>query len=227
MLQSRRRPAVQAAVAAMVLAAAALSGPAPEARPLFRPRPGPMDHPLAIGAADFDRDGHDDLVVARYQAAVLDLLVGRGDGTFTPIPSGPIGVGTATLSTPTTGPFALIVSDLNPNDVDSDTIPNASDNCPNFPNGPELGTDSQLDTNNYGVGDACRKLKDTDADGVGDAPIDTDGDGIPDYDPTTHRLDNCPRLPNPGQEDTETAKGPDGLCGTKDDNPLLYGTDGL
>src|SRR5262245_52839793 len=208
MASSHRRPAVQAAVAALVLMAA-LSGSPPEAGPLFRPRTGPIDHPLAIGAADFDRDGRDDLLVAEFQAAVLDLLTGRSDGTFTPIPTGPIGVGTTTLSTPTTGPIGLIVTDLNPNDVDSDTIPNASDNCPNFPNGPELGTDSQLDANMNGVGDACETLKDTDGDGVGDAPIDTDGDLVPDYDPMTHKLDNCPRMSNPLQEDTETAKGLD------------------
>jgi hypothetical protein len=226
MAHPRRRPAVQAAVAAIVLLGA-LSGPPPEARPLFRPSPGPIDHPLAIGAADFDRDGHDDLVIAEYQAAVIELLVGKGDGTFTPIASGPIGVGTTTFSTPTTGPLALVVLDLNPTDVDSDTIPNASDNCPNVPNGPGGSTTSQLDANTNGVGDACETLKDTNNDGTGDAPIDTDGDGIFDYDPVTHKLDNCPRMPNPGQEDLDKASGPDGVCGTSDDNPLLRGTDGV
>jgi hypothetical protein len=224
MAHPRRRPAVQAAVAAIVLLGA-LSGPPPEARPVFRPSPGPIDHPLAIGTADFDRDGHDDLVIAEYQAAVIELLVGKGDGTFTPIPSGPIGVGTTTFSTPTTGPLALVVTDLNPADVDSDTIPNASDNCPNVPNGPGGSTTSQLDANTNGVGDACETLTDTNNDGTGDAPIDTDGDGVVDYDPVSHKLDNCPRMRNPGQEDLDTAKGSDGICGTSDDNPLLNGAD--
>src|SRR6185503_9130133 len=222
---SRRRPAVKAAVAAMVLVGT-LSGPSSEARPLFRPRPGPIDHPLAIGAADFDRDGHDDLLIAEYQAAVLELLVGHGDGTFTPIASGPVGVGTATPFTPTTGPFVLVVTDLNPQDVDSDTIPNASDNCPNVPNGPGGSTTSQIDGNTSGVGDACETaLADTDHDGQVDDMVDTDGDTVPDYNSTTGKLDNCPRLANPGQEDTETAAGPDGICGNSDDNPLLYGID--
>jgi hypothetical protein len=231
MALSRRRPAVQAAVAAMVLIGA-LSGPSPEARPLFRPRPGPIDHPLAIASADFDRDGHDDLLIAEYQAAILELLVGRGDGTFAPIASGPFGVGTATQFTPTTGPFGLVVTDLNPQDVDADTIPNASDNCPNVPNGPGGTATSQADANANGIGDACETpLADIDHDGQVDDKVDTDGDTIPDYDPGdgtpgSARLDNCPRLPNQDQKDTETAKGIDDLCGTPDDNPLLYGTDG-
>ncbi|HYV17807.1 MAG TPA: thrombospondin type 3 repeat-containing protein [Verrucomicrobiae bacterium] len=229
MLQLRRRPAVQAVVAAMVVAAA-LSGPAPEARPLFRPRPGPMDHPLAIAAADFDRDGKGDLAVVEYQAAVVDILVGRGDGTFAPLPQGPVGVGTTTFfSKATLGPFEIIVTDLNPNDADSDRIPNASDNCPNVPNGPDLGTDSQKDANTNGVGDACEKLVAKDPDGKVDDPVDTDGDGVFDYNPdpnSTRRLDNCPNMVNPGQEDTETAAGTDTVCGTKDDNPLLNGPDG-
>ena len=60
MPQSRRRPAAPVVIAATVLFGV-FSGPVPEARPLFQPRPGPIDHPLAIVSADFNRDGIDDL----------------------------------------------------------------------------------------------------------------------------------------------------------------------
>ncbi|HUD72915.1 MAG TPA: FG-GAP-like repeat-containing protein, partial [Dongiaceae bacterium] len=193
---------------------------------LLAPRPGPIDRPLALAVGDFDRDGIDDLVVADYQAAVLNLLVGRADGTFVAHPLGPIGVGTASIGNPTTGPFQLIAVDLDPEDVDADTVPNAKDNCPNVINLPETdGT--QADTNHNGVGNACEAGTDSDGDGTIDVTIDTDGDGIVDFDPVTGTLDNCPRRPNPLQEDTEVAAGTDGVCGTADDNPLLYGTDAL
>jgi hypothetical protein len=223
MPRPHRRPAAPVVIAAIVLSG--VLGPASEARPLFQPRPGAIDHPLAIATGDFDRDGRDDLAIARYQAAVVEILLGQPDGTFLPAPASPVGVGTTTFSTPTTGPQDLIVADLNPLDVDGDTIPNASDNCPNVPNGPEATAGSQLDANMNGIGDACEILGDTDMDGMDDDPIDTDGDGVFDYDPAMARLDNCPKRANPGQEDTETAKGPDGQCGTPDDNPLLYGPD--
>jgi hypothetical protein len=223
MPRPHRRPAAPVVIAAIVLSG--VLGPASEARPLFQPRPGAIDRPLAIATADFDRDGRDDLAIARYQAAVVEILLGQPDGTFLPAPTSPAGVGTTTFSTPTTGPQDLIVADLNPLDVDGDTIPNASDNCPNVPNGPDATAGSQLDTNMNGIGDACEILGDTDMDGAVDDPIDTDGDGVFDYDPMTPRLDNCPKRANPGQEDTETAKGPDGQCGTPDDNTLLYGPD--
>src|SRR5690242_19268723 len=56
-------------------------------------------------------------------------------------------------------------------DSDGDTVPDATDNCPNVAN------PDQADTNHDGIGDACQ---------TGDA----DGDGIPD---TT---DNCPHVAN-------------------------------
>jgi len=226
MPQLRRRPTAPVVIAATVLFGV-FAGPVPEARPLFQPRPGPIDHPLAIAAADFDRDGRDDLAFAAYQAGVVEILLGQANGTFLPSAESPVGVGTATFSTPTTGPQGLIVFDLNPQDVDGDTIPNASDNCPNVPNGPEATEGSQIDANTNGVGNACEAGEDTDDDGDVDVTVDTDGDGVLDFDPVTFRLDNCPRRPNPGQEDTETAQGPDGMCGTIDDNTLLYGTDAL
>jgi hypothetical protein len=224
MRQFVRRAILSASVMTSILALD-MDATAPRAG-LLAPRPGPIDRPLALVVADFDRDGIDDIVVADYQAAILNLLVGRADGTFVPSPAGPIGVGTTTISNPTTAPFELLTLDLDPEDVDADTVPNARDNCPNFLNLPETdGT--QLDANHNGIGDACEVGTDSDANGTIDVTIDTDGDGVPDYDPVTATLDNCPRRPNPLQEDTETARGLDGLCGTADDNPLLVGPDGI
>ena len=196
------------------------------AGPLLAFRPGPIEHPLAIATADFDRDGWDDIAIADLRSGTIQILINHKDGTFTPIGSGPLDVGAATFSTPSSEPLALVAVDLNPSDVDSDGVPNASDNCPNFPN-PIDSTGTQPDINHDGVGDACERGTDTDHNGTIDVPIDTDGDGVLDYDPVTHKVDNCPFLVNPGQEDTETAAGPDGICGTSDDNPLLYGKDGL
>src|SRR6185295_2739379 len=55
-------------------------------------------------------------------------------------------------------------------------------------------------------------------------PIDSDGDGVSDYD--AGATDNCPLTPNPSQQ-LETAAGLDGVCGTADDNFFLFGTDSL
>lgn len=204
MRQSARRAIVSALVTAPIL----LLGPdarAPQAG-LLAPRPGPIDRPLALGVADFDRDGLQDIVVADYQTSVLNLLVGRADGTFVPHPLGPIGVGlgAVTIGNPTSGPFQLIVLDLNPEDVDQDTVPNATDNCPNFSNPPDT-SGVQLDANHNNIGDACEFGTDTTTppDGIIDVTVDTDGDGILDFDPVNLTLDNCPNRPNPLQEDTD------------------------
>jgi len=225
---------------------------------VFAPRPGPIDRPLSVAVADFDRDGRDDIVVADFQAGTLQILIGQVDGTFSALDSGPFGVGSATFTAATSGPFQMVVTDLQPDDVDGDSVPNVRDDCPNVYNpadtsGRQLDTETAAGVNAVcgdaddhpelygpdglcgtpddltgdGVGEACEAGTDTNGDGVVDVVVDTDGDGVPDYDPVTLVLDNCPRLPNPGQEDTETAPGPDTVCGTADDNPGQYGADGL
>jgi YVTN family beta-propeller protein len=79
-------------------------------------------------------------------------------------------------------------------ETDSDTVPDAIDNCPHFAN------IDQIDSDGDGIGDACEN--------------DMDSDGIPDS------FDNCPVNANLSQLDTDT----DGLgnaCDTDDDNDGL------
>ncbi len=230
---------------------------------LLELRPGPIELPHYVAAADLDRDGFQDLIIANFQGGPLDLLMNQKDGTFAPHETSPVSVGIASFNNPSSGPLIVLVSDLNPEDVDSDTVANAADNCPNLPNvdqtdldtaegldgicgtaddniplyGPDMlcGTADDL-TGSSGIGNACRLLEDTDDDGIPDTPFDSDGDGVLDYDPASNTLDNCPLTPNPGQEDTETAAGPDGFCGaagpdgacgTADDDMSLFGMDGV
>jgi hypothetical protein len=193
-------------VSAAILLLAAITASRLSAAPVLAPRSGPIDHPQAIVAGDFDRDGREDLVVADFQAGVLQLLVNQGNGRFNPIASGPILVGAATFSAPTSGPFGLQAIDFNPNDVDSDGVLNATDNCPNTPNTDQANTSTVFPGRS---GDACNFGRDANGnrvivtDKTTDPQIDTDSDGVPDFDFTSETLDNCPNLPNANQLDTD------------------------
>jgi len=196
----------------LLLAWVAAVPTAATATPFLALRPGPIDRPLSIVAADFDRDGFDDLAIANFQAGTIQILINQHDGTFTPVAGGPFGVGSATFSSATAGPFDMVVTDLNSEDVDADAVVNAADNCPNVYNPVDATTSLQPDTDGNGIGDACQILVDAGCDGMIDDPIDTDQDGIPDYDPAQLpdpdpvgvALDNCPRISNPLQEDLDS-----------------------
>jgi hypothetical protein len=56
---------------------------------------------------------------------------------------------------------------------------------------------------------------------MGSSGSDRDADGVNDLD------DNCPDIANTPQQDSDSAAGIDGTCGTFDDNVALYGSDGL
>ncbi len=178
--------------------------------------PGPIDRPLHMVSGDFNRDGYDDLAIANFRAGTITILINQKNGRFAPEKDSPFSVGPATISTVSAGPLFLVTGDFDREDVDGDAVRNDVDNCPNVYN-PLNTAGIQPDTGSLGVGDACRTT----------TLVDSDGDGVPDYDPTTHVLDNCPLTPNPGQE-LETAAGLDNDCSkTDDNNEFLYGPDGL
>lgn len=65
--------------------------------------------PSAVVVADFNADGKADLAVANAKDGTVTILLGNGDGTFTPASGSPITVGA--------GPDALAVGDFNVDDI--------------------------------------------------------------------------------------------------------------
>ncbi len=62
-------------------------------------------HPRAVAVGDFNDDGNLDLAVANGGSNTVTILLGNGDGTFTPASGSPIAVGT--------NPGAIAVGDFN------------------------------------------------------------------------------------------------------------------
>lgn len=62
-------------------------------------------NPIALAVADFNSDGKVDLVVGNQTDNTLTILLGNGDGTFTPAASSPFALGAV--------PFSLAVGDFN------------------------------------------------------------------------------------------------------------------
>jgi len=62
-------------------------------------------NPIALAVGDFNSDGKIDLVVANQTDNTLSILLGNGDGTFTPAASSPFALDTV--------PFSIAVADFN------------------------------------------------------------------------------------------------------------------
>lgn len=84
--------------------------------------PGPTvgTKPVAIVAADFNGDGHTDLAVVNQGDNTVSILLGKGDGTFTP------------TSLPATGnkPVAIVVADFNGDGIPDLAVVNQGDTPP-------------------------------------------------------------------------------------------------
>ncbi len=98
----------------LAIVPAALTAPAPPVR--AAPPPVTFNYtsaanapigidPQAIAVADLNGDGKQDLVVANCFSNTVSVLLGKGDGTFTPAPGSPIPVGAC--------PDAVALTDLN------------------------------------------------------------------------------------------------------------------
>jgi hypothetical protein len=130
----------------------------------------PFD-PESIVAADFNGDGIIDLVMENsYVNGVLTILLGNGDGTFTPAPGSPITVGGPSLL-----PGAVAVGDFNGDGIPDLVATNSSDIVG------EPGTMTVL----LGKGDGTFTPAASSSVTVGSTPIsiavgDFNGDGIPD-----------------------------------------------
>ena len=122
-------------------------------------------------------------------------------------------------------------------DLDSDRIADADDNCP------DVANSDQSDLNNDGTGDACELCNSTDAtdsdgdgipnacDGCDNTQPDDNGNGVPDAcehphdedsDGIADNRDNCPSVSNSDQVDNDEATSmPDGVGTACDDSAGL------
>src|SRR5213593_4315852 len=140
------------ALPSLYIGIATLLPPSRPSAALLAIDPGPIDRPLHMIAADFDRDGYEDLAIANFRAGTVTILINQKNGRFAPQKDSPFSVGPATIGALTAGPLFMVTGDFDREDVDGDAVANDVDNCPNVYN-PVNSAALQPDTGSLGVGD--------------------------------------------------------------------------
>jgi type II secretory pathway component GspD/PulD (secretin) len=123
--------------------------------------------PVAVAAADFNGDGHQDLVVANQTDGTISIFFGVGDGTF----------GTATNIAVGKSPSAIAVGDFNgDNNVDI-AVTNSGDDTVSILLGRGDGTFAAGVTYPTGLDPVSLLAQDFDGDGQPDLAVVNQGDG--------------------------------------------------
>jgi hypothetical protein len=105
----------------------------------FRPAPHspvPVGHnPECVAVGDFNSDNKTDLAVANYSDGTVTILLGNGDGTFTPAANSPVTVGRS--------PLSIAVGDFSDDGIPDLAVANVTDNTLTILLGNGNGTFSQ------------------------------------------------------------------------------------
>lgn len=116
-------------------------------------------NPSAIAAADFNGDGKLDLAITNAADNTVTILLGSGDGTFTPAPGSPISVGSS--------PGAIAVGDLLGNGKLDLVVANFGSNNITIMLGNRDGTFTQAANSPFPVGKAPTAIALADFNGDG------------------------------------------------------------
>lgn len=127
--------------------------------------------PYAIAVGDFNGDGIADLAVTSKDNGTVTILLGKGDGTFTPASGGPVTVGSA--------PVALLTGDFNADGNLDLAVVNSDDGTVTILLGNGDGTFTQAANSPITVGTKPRSLAvaDFNRDGIADLAVANYGDG--------------------------------------------------
>src|SRR5262249_41496754 len=118
-------------------------------------------NPQTVISADFNGDGNLDLATANYSDGTVSVLLGNGDGTFTPAPNSPFSTGS--------GPYSLAVGYFDSGNTLDLAVTNVADNTVSVFLGKGDGTFPTSST--YPVGHAPSSVATGDFDGDGTIDI--------------------------------------------------------